>query len=249
MFSQTLAFFFFSTASLKPFLSLFHILLYSPLVLCSSFHLYVLLILRSQIAEEFPVRRKWQPTPVFLPGNSHGQRSLVGYSPGGHKGVGHSLVTKRLVVVYEFQRVNGKVWENGKGEAGRCGAENIFHDLHLQLLPWPHHLKIMSTQTYWVPNQSIAFSTLNVYLHHFSKWQLSSQCSDETWKPSLSLLLIHLMATCPQAVTSPSCIRDLKSKIQFSPWPQPQLPCASPGLHHFLPSVGKKLFIHMPTEH
>ena len=28
---------------------------------------------------------KWQPTPVFLPGKSHGQRSLVGYSPWGHK--------------------------------------------------------------------------------------------------------------------------------------------------------------------
>ena len=26
-------------------------------------------------------RRKWQPTPVFLPGVSHGQRRLVGYSP------------------------------------------------------------------------------------------------------------------------------------------------------------------------
>ena len=30
-------------------------------------------------------RRKWQPTPVFLPGESHGQRSLVGYTPWGHK--------------------------------------------------------------------------------------------------------------------------------------------------------------------
>ena len=28
-----------------------------------------------------PWRRKWQPTPVFLPGESHGQRSLAGYSP------------------------------------------------------------------------------------------------------------------------------------------------------------------------
>ena len=27
----------------------------------------------------------WQPTPVFLPGESHGQKSLVGYSPGGCK--------------------------------------------------------------------------------------------------------------------------------------------------------------------
>ena len=30
-------------------------------------------------------RRKWQPTPVFLPGKSHGQRSLVGCSPWGRK--------------------------------------------------------------------------------------------------------------------------------------------------------------------
>ena len=32
-----------------------------------------------------PRRRKWQPTPVFLPGESHGQRSLAGYSPYHHK--------------------------------------------------------------------------------------------------------------------------------------------------------------------
>ena len=29
--------------------------------------------------------RKWQPIPVFLPGKFHGQKSLVGYSPWGHK--------------------------------------------------------------------------------------------------------------------------------------------------------------------
>ena len=34
---------------------------------------------------KIPWRRVWQPTPVFLPGESHGQRSLVGYSPGGPK--------------------------------------------------------------------------------------------------------------------------------------------------------------------
>ena len=32
-----------------------------------------------------PWRRKWQPTPAFFPGKFHGQRSLVGYSPWGHK--------------------------------------------------------------------------------------------------------------------------------------------------------------------
>ena len=38
-------------------------------------------------------RRKWQPTLVLLPGKFHGQKSLVGYSPGGHK---ESDTTERL---------------------------------------------------------------------------------------------------------------------------------------------------------
>ena len=42
---------------------------------------------------KIPWRRKWQPTPVFLPGESHGWRSLVGYSPRGRK---ESDMTKRL---------------------------------------------------------------------------------------------------------------------------------------------------------
>ena len=42
---------------------------------------------------KIPWRRKWQPTSVFLPGKSHGQRSLVGYSPWGCK---ESDITERL---------------------------------------------------------------------------------------------------------------------------------------------------------
>ena len=34
---------------------------------------------------KIPWRRKWQPTPVFLPGKSHEQRGLVGYSPWGRR--------------------------------------------------------------------------------------------------------------------------------------------------------------------
>ena len=37
----------------------------------------------------------WQPPPVFLPGKPHGQRSLVGCSPGGHKRVRQDLATKQ----------------------------------------------------------------------------------------------------------------------------------------------------------
>ena len=34
---------------------------------------------------EDPLDKEWQPTPVFLPGESHGQRSLAGYSPWSRK--------------------------------------------------------------------------------------------------------------------------------------------------------------------
>ena len=36
---------------------------------------------------KIPWRREWLPTPVFLPGKFHRQRSLVSYSPRGHKRV------------------------------------------------------------------------------------------------------------------------------------------------------------------
>ena len=51
---------------------------------------------------KIPWRRKLQHTPVFLPGESHGQRSLAGYSPWGHKEsdmseatLAHSMVVLR----------------------------------------------------------------------------------------------------------------------------------------------------------
>ena len=44
---------------------------------------------------KIPWRRKWQPIPGSLPGKSHGQRSLTGYSPWGCKRLRHDLVTKQ----------------------------------------------------------------------------------------------------------------------------------------------------------
>ena len=49
---------------------------------------------------KIPWRRKWQPTPVFVPGESHGQRSLAGYCPWGHKQLDitkHALVHTIIV--------------------------------------------------------------------------------------------------------------------------------------------------------
>ena len=43
-----------------------------------------------------PWRRKWLPTPVFLPGELYGQRSLAGYSPWGSKELD---MTEQLILV------------------------------------------------------------------------------------------------------------------------------------------------------
>ena len=48
---------------------------------------------------KIPWRRKWQPTPVLLPGKFHGWRSLVGYSPRGRK---QSDTTERLHFHFTF---------------------------------------------------------------------------------------------------------------------------------------------------
>ena len=45
------------------------------------------------LGREDPLEKKWQPTPVFLPGKFHGWRSLVGYSPWDQK---ESNMTEQL---------------------------------------------------------------------------------------------------------------------------------------------------------
>ena len=67
-----------------------------------------------------PWRRKWQPTPVFLPGKSHGQGSLVGYSPWGLKRVRHDLVSKQQQHPYIiFITASIGNWENN-GSQSEC---------------------------------------------------------------------------------------------------------------------------------
>ena len=50
------------------------------------------------LGREDSLERKWLPTPVFFPGESHGQKSLAGYSPQGCR-VGHDLAAKQQKVV------------------------------------------------------------------------------------------------------------------------------------------------------
>ena len=52
---------------------------------------------------KIPCKRKWQPTSVFLPGESHGQRSLAGYSPWGHKQSDRTEMTEHTQKQMSYQ--------------------------------------------------------------------------------------------------------------------------------------------------
>ena len=66
---------------------------------------------------KIPWRREWPPTPVFLPGESHGQRSLAGYSPWHHR---ESDTT--------WQPNNDKALENVSPEQARGTHSQITND-------------------------------------------------------------------------------------------------------------------------
>ena len=51
---------------------------------------------------KIPWIRKWPPTPVILPGKPHGQKSLAGYNPWGHKGSSETGLTHTLIYWLSF---------------------------------------------------------------------------------------------------------------------------------------------------
>ena len=60
------------------------------------------------LGREDPLGQAWQPTPVFLPGESRGQRSLVGYSPRGHKQSDTTEATEHAIVLLTIRaRLSG----------------------------------------------------------------------------------------------------------------------------------------------
>ena len=82
-------------------------------------------------------RRKWQPIPVVLPGKSHGQRSLVGYSPLGDKESGRTEVAQHdLAVADQWTRMS---WLSGTA-ALQCEfvSSGGTHEEKEYLLPGSH---------------------------------------------------------------------------------------------------------------
>ena len=80
------------------------------------------------LGQKIPWRRKWQPTPVFLPGESHRQRSLVGYSLWGRTELD---TTKRLTHKQGFPFLMTKYLPNRIRD-----PPNIFMSLVVKALSW-----------------------------------------------------------------------------------------------------------------
>ena len=92
---------------------------------------------------KIPWRRKWEPIPVFLPGKSHGQRSLVGHSPWSCKRVGHDLGTKH-------QQQNLNTWHLRQRNWRK--SANIFGEVSP---PW-----ILCDVISFISNSAVLFSAL-----------------------------------------------------------------------------------------
>ena len=89
---------------------------------------------------KIPWRRASQPTPVFVPGEPHGQRSLVGYSPWGHKESDTTLPTKEQQqkmrwwdgITNLMDMSLGKLWElvmdREPGVLQSMGSQRVGHN-------------------------------------------------------------------------------------------------------------------------
>ena len=115
------------------------------------------------LIQKIPWRREWQPTSVFLPGEFHGQRCLVGYSPWSPR-VKHNWVTNT------FTFSCGLMIKNLPANAG---------DTSLIPGPWKFHMEATKSIrcNYWIPS-AIKPMTCNKKSHcnempEIHKWSIS----------------------------------------------------------------------------
>ena len=80
---------------------------------------------------KIPWRRAWQPTPVFLPGESHGQRSLVGYSPWDRRESDTTVPPSTHAQVADGRLIAGPV-----GSSGKLSSSSGFREVCLKFLSW-----------------------------------------------------------------------------------------------------------------
>ena len=80
-------------------------------------------------------RRKWQPTPVFLPGESQGQRSLVGCRLWGRTELGMTEATQQQ---QQQQQQEQSSKRQRLEETNQSGSHQLCHFWHHSYEAWPH---------------------------------------------------------------------------------------------------------------
>ena len=110
------------------------------------FHLWV---------KKIPWRRNWQPTSVFLPGESHGQRSLVGYSPRGRK---ESDMIERLHFHFTLLSISNLTSKNG------LQISQVHDHLIIVQLNGGESTKCSGFKSSWVPEIIVSHSWLISFL-------------------------------------------------------------------------------------
>ena len=93
---------------------------------------------------KIPLRRKWQPTLVFLPGKFHGQRSLAGYSPQGHKSIWHDSATEQPYT--------------GKRDYCLCLKDRETRNAGSSLNRWPRQIECPERKGRWVWATQLCYS-------------------------------------------------------------------------------------------
>ena len=111
-------------------------------------------------------RRKWQSTPIFLPGKSHGRRSLAGYSSWEHK---ESDMTEQ----HHFQFLNSLVWWASQILSVACWCFKL-------CLFYLYSTSRWSKPFWWKKNFLLSKAKQNTELREMIVW-------------SASLLLIHIL--------------------------------------------------------
>ena len=87
-----------------------------------------------------PCIRVWEPTPEFLPGESHGQRSLAGYSPWGYKESGrtkateHTYIQNRKPGMHNLGKALGTFLEQVSKVSSSGMKKHIYDNIYLKIV-------------------------------------------------------------------------------------------------------------------
>ena len=136
-------------------------------------------------------RRKWQPTPVFLPGESHGQRSLVGCNPWGHK---ESDTTEQMAFHWINWILRDLFFNERKKTTQPCKLhfQQSGARVYFLVFPFPEEHSFLTLQTSW----QIAQEMFRLLRCVFSLFKLNPSVYVIRWVCLLGIR--EIIKLCPQ---------------------------------------------------